>query len=301
MFTDVPPILFALAAALLFAVGSQFQNIGLARIEPRRGAEISIFATTIFFWLLAPLLLDGAHWAHPAVWIFVLVGLFRPSVSANLAVAAMRHLGPTLSSALSSVSPLFAAAFGVLLLGEELNWPTALGTAGVIGAMVMLARRDARIPVDWPLWALFLPMGAALVRSIGHVLTKIGMEGVPDPYFAGLVGFSVSSLVVIAAQRLRPSGRRVQWRVRDPHWRDPHWRAPYWFVAGGVLMGIAVICLNTALLNAPLIAVVPIVASSPIFTMLLSVLVFRREKLTPRIVLAVFMVVASVIFIALNR
>ena len=291
MFSDISPIFFALAASLLFALGSQFQNIGLTRIEPRRGAEISIFATAVFFWLLAPVMLDGAHWSASAVWIFVLVGLFRPSVSANLAVAAMRHLGPTLSSAMASVSPLFAAAFGVLLLGEILTWTTALGTAGIISAVVMLARRNAKIPVGWPLWALFLPIGAAFVRSIGHVLTKIGMADIPDPYFAGLVAFSVSSLVVIAARRLRPSARRVPW----------HSRAPYWFVAGGVLMGIAVLCLNTALLAAPLIAVVPIVAASPIFTMLLSVLIFRREKLSLRIVLAVFMVVASVIFIALNR
>ena len=291
MFSDLPPIIFALAASLLFALGSQFQNIGLARIEPRRGTEISIFATLVFFWLLAPVMLEAAHWSQPAVWIFVLVGLFRPSVSANLAVAAMRYLGPTLSSSMASVSPLFAAAFGVLLLGEDLTWPTALGTAGIITAVVMLARRNAKITVGWPLWALFLPMGAALVRSVGHVLTKIGMADIPDPYFAGLVAFSVSSLVIIAAQGLRPSARRVPWRSR----------APYWFVAGGVLMGIAVLSLNTALLAAPLIAVVPIVAASPIFTMLLSVLIFRREKLTPRIVLAVFMVVTSVIFIALNR
>ena len=291
MFSDLPPIAFALAASFLFALGSQFQNIGLARIEPRRGAEISIFTTMIFYWLLAPVMLEAAHWSQSAVWIFVVVGLFRPSVSANLAVAAMRYLGPTLSSSMASVSPLFAAAFGVFLLGEDLTWPTVLGTAGIIAAVVMMARRNAKITMGWPIWALFLPIGAALVRSIGHVLTKIGMADIPDPYFAGLVAFSVSSLVVITARRLRPSARRVPWRSR----------APYWFVAGGVVIGIAVLCLNTALLAAPLIAVVPIVAASPIFTMLLSVLIFRREKLTSRIVLAVFMVVASVIFIALNR
>ena len=291
MFSDLPPIAFALAASLLFALGSQFQNIGLERIEPRRGAEISIFATVIFYWLLAPVMLEAAHWSQSAVWIFVVVGLFRPSVSANLAVAAIRYLGPTLSSSMASVSPLFAAAFGVFLLGEDLTWPTVLGTAGIIAAVVLMARRDAKVTMSWPLWALFLPIGAALVRSIGHVLTKIGMAEIPDPYFAGLVAFSVSSLVVFAARRLRPSARRVPWRSR----------ATYWFVAGGVLMGIAVLCLNTALLAAPLIAVVPIVAASPIFTMLLSVLIFRREKLSRRIVLAVFMVVASVIFIALNR
>jgi hypothetical protein len=35
--------------------------------------------------------------------------------------------------------------------------------------------------------------------------------------------------------------------------------------------------------------------------MLLSIFVFRREKLTARIVVAVFLVVPSVVYIALNR
>lgn len=291
MFSEVPPIAFALAASVLFAFGSQFHNIGLASVTPRRGAEISIISTVVFYWLMAPVLLDAAHWSNSAIWIFVLVGLFRPSFTANLAMFAMRYLGPTLSSSMASVSPLFAAAFGVLLLGEDLSWATALGTVGIIAAVVVLAGRKMDTASDWPLWALFLPIGVALVRSIGHVLIKFGMADIPDPYFAGLIAFSVSAVVVIAAQGLRPSRRHVAWRTA----------APYYFVLGGVVIGAAVLCLNTALLNAPLIAVVPIVAASPIFTMILSVLVFRREKFTPRIVLAVFMVVASVLFIALNR
>ena len=47
--------------------------------------------------------------------------------------------------------------------------------------------------------------------------------------------------------------------------------------------------------------VVPIIAATPIFSMVLSIFVFRREKLTARIVLAVFLVVPSVVYIALNR
>ena len=49
------------------------------------------------------------------------------------------------------------------------------------------------------------------------------------------------------------------------------------------------------------IEVVPIVAASPVFTMLMTWLVFRREKLTLRIVIAVLLVVPSVAFIAVNR
>ena len=290
MFSEIPPVWFALTSALLFAIGAHFQNLGLARVRSDSGAAISIATSAIFFWLMAPFLLDGARWSQSAVWIFVFIGLFRPAVSANLAVAGMRYLGPTLASTLSSTSPLFAAALGVLWLGESLTWATVLGTAGIIAAVVVVARRDSRATVTWPLWALGLPVGAAAVRSVGHVLSKIGLEGIPDPYFAGLVGFSVSALIMVAVQRLRSSTQPVPWRSGGP----------YWFIAAGVIMGISVLSLNTALMRGQIVTVVPIVACSPVFTMLLSVLVFRRERLTARIVFATFAVVPSVILIALS-
>ncbi len=289
MFSDIPPSLFALTSAFLFAVGAQIQNVGLARVDSRNGATISIVASAVLLWLMAPFMMDWSNWLDPAVLIFVLVGLFRPSVSANLAVAALRHLGPTLTTTLSATSPLFGAFFGVLLLGETLTWPVAIGTGGIIAAVVMLAKRDARVPATWPLWALGLPIGAAAVRSIGHVLSKIGMASVPDAYFAAMVSFTVSALIMLALHRIKP-GARIPWRSAGP----------YWFVAAAAVMSVSVLSLNTALMHGQIVTVVPIVASSPIFTMLLSVLVFRRERLTPRIVLAVFLVVPSVVFIALS-
>ncbi len=290
MFSDVSPVWFALTSAVLFAFGAHLQNLGLERVRSDNGAAISIAASAVFFWLMAPFLLDGVNWSHSAVWIFVLIGLFRPSLSASLSVAGMRYLGPTLASTLSSTSPLFGAVLGVLWLGESLTWATALGTAGIIAAVVMQARRKARTAVTWPLWALGLPVGAAAVRSVGHVLSKIGLEDIPDPYFAGLVGFSVSALVMIVVQRIRPGRQPIQWRGGGP----------FWFMAAGLVTSISVVSLNTALMRGQIVTVVPIVACSPVFTMLLSVLVFRREKLTAHIVLATFVVVPSVILIALN-
>ncbi|MHA1151703.1 MAG: EamA family transporter [Alphaproteobacteria bacterium] len=290
MFSEVSPVWLALTSAVLFAFGAHLQNVGLARVRSDSGAAISIASSAVLFWLMAPFLLNGANWSQSAVWIFVLTGLFRPAISANLAVAGMRFLGPTLASTLSSTSPLFGAALGVLWLGESLSWATAVGTAGIIAAVVMLAKRGVRAAVTWPLWALGLPVGAAALRSVGHVLSKIGLEGIPDPYFAGLVAFSVSAMVMIAVHRIRPTSQPIQWRGGGP----------FWFVAAGVVMGISVLSLNTALMRGQIVTVVPIVACSPVFTMLLSVLVFRRENLTPRTVLAVFAVVPSVILIALS-
>ena len=139
MFSEVSPIWFALTSAVLFALGAHFQNLGLAQVKSDSGAAISIASSAVLYWLLAPFLLVGANWSQSALWIFVAIGLFRPTESANLAVAGMRYLGPTLVSTLSSTSPLFGAALGVLWLGEILTWTTALGTLGIIAAVVALA------------------------------------------------------------------------------------------------------------------------------------------------------------------
>ncbi|MDF1791774.1 MAG: DMT family transporter [Thalassobaculaceae bacterium] len=288
---DYVPLMLATTAALLFAIGSQWQNIGLATIDGRTGAMVSITAAAGTLWLAAPFFMTWSYWLEPAVLIFVAIGLFRPALSANLAVAGMRYLGPTLVSTLASTSPLFGTAMGVLILGEMYTLPLAIGTGGIVVAVLLLSKRG-KVKVDWPFWALLLPVGAAFLRALGHVLSKIGMEsGIPDPYFAGLVGFTVSTVLT--------------WSLRGVR-REPvvvNWRAPgvKWFALGGATMAAAICCLNTGLLRGDLVVIAPIVASSPIFTMLLSALVFHREKLTPKVIVATFIVVGSVIVIALGR
>ncbi len=291
MIIDQHPVVLALISAFLFALGVQFQSIGLAEVNARRGTAISIATSAILYWLVAPVFLVASNWLQPAVLIFALVGLFRPTLSANLAVAGTRYLGPTLSTTLSSTSPLFGAAMGVWWLGEIFTWQIALGTFGILCAVLLLSTGNLKLDSRWPLWALALPVGAAVIRSMAHVLSKIGMDDIPDPYFVGLVGFTVSAIITNLALRARPVGPSVSWRTKGP----------YWFALAGLTMGIAIMSLNTALLNGPVTTVIPIVAASPIFSMLLSIFIFKREQLTAKIVLAVFMVVASVIFIALNR
>lgn len=76
-------------------------------MDSRSGAAITISTSAMLYILAAPIFLDIDNLLHPAVLIFVLVGLFRPALSANLALAGMRHLGPTLSSTLTSTAPFF--------------------------------------------------------------------------------------------------------------------------------------------------------------------------------------------------
>lgn len=288
---DLLPLILALVAAVLFAIGDQFQSLGVRSLDSRSGTLISIVTSTLCFWLLAPFLLDPAYLTEIGILVFALIGIVRPALSANLSVAGVRHLGPTLSSTLASTSPLFGTALGILWLGEELTWPVALGTAGIVGSILVLSRRRGGIASDWPLWALALPIAAAAIRSLAHVLSKIGMVTVPDAYVAGLVSFTVSAVVLLSSQTLRRAPPRVM--GSRP--------AALCFVGSGVAMALAITALNQALLLGQIVVVVPIVSASPVFTMLLSILVFRRERVTGRLVAAVCVVVPSVIVIALGR
>jgi len=214
--------------------------------------------------------------------------LFRPAVSANLALAGMRFLGPTLSSTLTSTAPLFGVGLGIIFLGEILTIPIAIGTVVIVLAIMMLAKKDEGISTNWPLWALVLPIGAAAIRAFAHVLTKIGMEQVPDAYLAGLIGFVVSAVITFCIHKLRHQTQATNLRNRGTGW----------FMGASVCFSLAVISLNTALHTGQVIQVVPIVAASPIFTLLLSITIFRRELITGKLVVAVLMVVPAVALIA---
>jgi len=286
----VPPYAFALVSAFLFALGDQVQAQGLPAMSARTGAALGIAASAVSFWLLAPWFLQIENfWHHGVLW-FIAIGFIRPALSANLAIAGIRHLGPTLAGTLSSIAPLFGAAFGILLLGEVLTWPVAAGTAGITAAVAILAQSGRRTATGWPAWAILLPIGAALVRSTSHAVTKIGMLEIPDPYFAALVAFSVSAVLTISLETLPRRNRQGRpLSVRAP--------GAAWFIASGVIFAVSVLCLNRALIEGEIITVVPIIAAAPVFTMAMSVTIFKREMIMPRTLLALALVLPSVIAI----
>ena len=288
MFDSFFPVLLSLLSAFLFALGAQFQSLGLVHMDSRSGAAITISTSAMLYLLVSPFFLNLEYLLEPAILIFVLVGLFRPAVSANLALAGLKFLGPTLSSTLTSTAPLFAVGLGIIFLDEVLNFSIGIGTLVIVLAIMMLAKKDGKISSGWPLWALALPIGAAAIRALAHVLTKVGMEEIPDAYLAGLIGFVVSAIVTLIIHKSRRVSSTIS--LKNPGTK--------WFIGASACFSLAVLSLNTALYNGQVIQVIPIVAASPIFTLLLSIGIFRQEVITKRIVLAVFMVVPAGMLIA---
>jgi drug/metabolite transporter, DME family len=281
-------IVFALVSAFLFALTNHLQSLGLRGSDPRSGSLVNIAAGAVMYWLLAPLYLEGWYWFTSACALFALVGLFRPSLSSAMALSSIQYMGPTLTSALTACAPIFGAFFAVTLLGEQLTLRIAIGTLAVVAGCAISTYRKQGVVRDWPLWALILPLGAAFVRASGHAGTKLGLEEVASPSFAVLVGNTVS--LVVATIAFRIEGRTFTGDLGSHKW----------FIAAGIAAGLSLHFLNSALQMGTLVAVVPIVSASPVFTMLLGYLVFKREVITWQTIAAMALVVGGVILVVTN-
>ncbi len=278
--------LYALCSAFLFALSNHFTNIGLEGTDARSGTLVSIAASALIYWLIAPFFVESWYWLTWGCLLFALVGIIRPSLSSVLATSSIKVMGPTLTSALTAATPLFGAFFAISFLGEQLTIPIAIGTCAVIAGAVVGAWSPQGVKRSWPLWALALPLGASLIRALGHTVTKIGLVEVPSASFAVMVSNTVSLAVALVA--FKAQGRPFV-GTRASH---------LWFVASGVANALSLQFLNSALQIGDLVSVIPIVSATPVFTMLMGYFWFGREIITTRTLVTIALIVPGVILVA---
>lgn len=282
---------YGLASAFLFALSNHFSNRGLETADPRSGTLVSIATSAIAYWLFAPLFLVGWYWLTTAALMFAIVGIIRPALSTTLAIHSIQLMGPTLTSSLTAATPIFGALFAILILGEHLTVPIAIGTLAVVAGAVVAAWNPKGLKRTWPLWAIALPLGASLIRATGHIVTKYGLIEVPSPSFAVLVGNTVSLGTALAA---------YGWERRPIGDLSTTYTGQLWFVAAGIANALSVQFLNNALAVGDVVAVLPIVSATPVFTLLMGFFWFGRETITWRTIATMALIVPGVVLVALS-
>ena len=283
-------ILLAFASATFLGAGVVTAQLGLRTVEPLSGAAISVPSFTLLFLLFSPLILAG----EPVVWqglpIFIAIGLFFPASLTFLTFASNRALGPVITSTLGNLAPLFAVALAVVLLHEPLR---ALQLAGLVlavaGAVIITVTRPRDLG-HWRSFALLLPLGGALIRGVVPPIVKLGLEIWPSPLWACLVGYIMSSLVVLTVQRIR-KGNFVAEAPRAGR---------FWFTVTGISNGLSALTLFAAVRNGPVTLVAPLVAIYPLVTVILSAVMLKHVAITPRIVAGTVLTVAGVALVLIG-
>ena len=122
----------------------------------------------------------------------------------------------------------------------------------------------------------------------------MAFEELPSPYYASLVSATVSALLGWGAFRLQ--GHRFKGGSDASQW----FAAYKWFLVSGILNGLSIFTLNTALEKGNVVTVMPIASAGPVFTLLLGLLVFRNETITWRTVATIALVVPGIVLVVLR-
>lgn len=184
--------------------------------------------------------------------------------------AGLQRIGASPAALIRGVGPLFSSSLAVLLLGESLSFQLAAGTGFIILGVAVLSIRKEEMR-SWALSGILLSLAATMTFVFRDLIIRHSSPDVPYKSLAILV-MSLTSTAVMG----------VAWGRFE---KRPISSVPRRGIALFVLVGVATVLAQLSLFHAldvgRVVVVTPIIASQPLFVMLLSVFLPRgMEKIT---------------------
>lgn len=214
----MPPYLYALASALLWAISVPILNIGLRRLpQQAAGAVAPGLLTSMTTGTLAlGVIAYPIHSLEAASTATLLAGVFTYPVATGLYYVASLAFGSRTEFAaqFAKVKPLFSALIAVVILGEtvpgEQALPLALLVIGIALFYLGMTRRD------YSRMAVILGLLTALSWAIGEAFVKAAFAGdnsLEHSFFALAAGTALAWIVYPLARALglRPAPLRLDW------------------------------------------------------------------------------------------
>jgi drug/metabolite transporter (DMT)-like permease len=285
---SLPPQIVALACAMSYAAANIAARFGMKHSNPVAMTLISFATQTIVLWSIV--LLSGSipqASYFPAV-LFVGIGFVMPVIR-TLTYIGIVTMGASRSASLRSSYPLFAALFAFLFLNEELKPLVLAGIVLVVcGTFFITWQRDNDLTADRWWYALF-PLTAALISGLIQPVVRYGLGFSYYPlFFTALVGvtslsFNLSSLPLIR-------------RYQRPIW---NLKALPSLIIAALLENLGFLLFITAFGLAPVATVSPLVATSPMWVVFATLVIFRDlEEVSLRTIVGTFLTVAGTVAIS---
>ncbi len=282
------PQLLAGLTALLFAFSNITIRQGLRYSTPITGTFVSLTVHTIVLWAAVYLTVGIPKVAFLAVTVICITGMLQP-VMRFCHYTGMAKIGTSRAVTLRNTYPVLSVLIGISILGESL---TILGFAGTGLVLVGIFLTSWRIEKQFATfhWIhLLYPIGTAVITGIVHPLRRYALVISDEPlFFAALVG--PVALVSFAAYYALPvTSEKLVWSQK----------ALLPFILGGLFETLAVLLMLVAFSSGTVVIVSPIVATTPIWTLLLAALFLRElERLSLASIMGTLCVVFGVVAIS---
>ena len=277
----------AIISAMGWATDSVLVRQGLRRsnIFAAMWVSFGVSITIVWTYLFATTSLEFL--SSPAIIYYLISGCMQPLMARALFYEGITRIGVARAGPLRGIEPLFATIIGVTFLHERPGAWVYLGTTLIMGSLWLISGKQQG-DTKWRLIDTAFPVGAALISAISQSLRKQGLKILPDPFVAVAVVTTVSLvlfLVFVLASR-RASMLRME-RHGFP-----------FFIAAAIVATVAQVLNFIALARGELSVIIPLLNTTPLFTVLFTVVFLRKvETVNRRIILGALLMFAGVVII----
>ena len=281
----------ALLASLSFALFAVYGWLGLRHSTPLTATIVSLAARTITLGTAVILFGGVPGFAMKALVVFIILGLMQTVISL-LTFIGLQKIGTSRSQPLRNSYPLWSAVIAIAFMGERAGVAVLLGTLLVVAGAVMISWKPEVAPPSYRWWHVIYSMAAGFLAGVAFPLRRYGLTISNEPVFFSFV-VAIVSLIGAIPYTLRTGGeRKLIW----------HRRGVVDFFLSGFFEALGALLTLMALTTGRVVIVSPIVATTPLFSLLISQIFLRgKEKITAITVLGTVAVVAGTIAIALGR
>src|SRR5262245_4130149 len=223
----------------------------------------------------------------PAMIYYVISGCIQPLLARALFYEGITRIGVARAGPLRGSEPLFAAMIAVAVLGEEPGLFVYLGTFLIVASLWLISGKQQG-GMKWRLIDALLPVSAALISAISQALRKQALKIIPDPFVAVAIVTTVSFILLLI---FAFSTHRAK-RFRMPR------QSFAFFLSAALVATVAQVLNFVALARGQLAVIIPLLNTTPLFSVLFSVIFLRHvETVNSRVILGAAFMVGGVVLI----
>ena len=281
----------ALLASISFALFAVYGWLGLRHSTPLTATVVSLAVRTITLGTAVVLFGGVPEVAKMALVVFVILGVMQTAISL-LTFVGLQQIGTSRSQPLRNSYPLWSAVIAIALMGESAGVAVLLGTLLVVIGVVMISWKPEMAQPSYRWWHVVYSTVAGFLAGVAFPLRRYGLSITNEPVFFSFVVAIVSLIGAIPYTLWTAGERRLIW----------HRRAVIDFSLSGFFEALGALLTLMALTTGRVVVVSPIVATTPLFSLVISMIFLRgKENITVITILGTIAVVAGTIAIALGR
>jgi uncharacterized membrane protein len=267
-------VYYSMQAALCFAVSHVLIRRGMATSNAITASLFSIAMSAITMWVLVPFFIPLSSFLAPAIWYFVVAGIFAPGLGRMLNFKGIEKVGLARSVPIANSSPMFASLLAVFLMGETWTLQNFLGTLLVVLGVVILAKKETG-QAPWRKIDLIYPAMASFSFAVSSNLRKLGLLVENIPLMAAAV--TATTALLFAVTVLKAQGGRQAISLSR--------QSAGWYFASGLFNSAAMLSVFYALSFGKIVIVEPLIGVNPVIAIFLSAIFLKDlESITLRVV-----------------